>query len=531
MKFSLQLGRFNFNLGWGASKPAGASRSFSGGAINRLTSDWTTTVTSADVEARNDVTKLRSRSRDLERNDPYGRRYFKLLQNNVLGWQGVRLQMKVKDPSGDLDSGANTQIEEAWKRWGKKKHCTVTRQLSWKAVCRTVLTSPARDGGVLVRLVEGFKNDFGFALQLIEIDHLDIYYNVPIVPNPNGGEPWEIRMGVELNEWREPVAYHLWTRHPGDYNSAAGFKRQRILAKEILHLYLPERVMQTIGVPWITSAMLQLNMLNGYQEAELVAARTAACKGGYIERDKPEGYNGDKEDAEGNQVEEMEPGVVRDLDPGERFVEHDPKHPNQAFGTFTKGVLRGAAAGMAVSYNSLANDLEGVNYSSIRAGVLEDREEWKMIQEWFIEDFCDLVFERWLPFAILSDQVKLPMAKLDKFMAATWQARRWPWVDPLKDIQAAVLAINNRLESRTGAVADQGGDLEELLDEIEEEERLAEDKGVSLPSGDSPAAVIASDDEEPAGKPQQTGEGGDEELPAKPAKKKPTAKPPAKPPR
>jgi lambda family phage portal protein len=519
LKFSLQLGRFNFRVGF--DKPATeGKRTYSAAVINRLTSDWSTTTTSADVEARNDIKKLRSRCRELDRDDPYARRYFKLLKNNVLGRQGIRLQMKAKDADGSLDSNANTVIEDGWRRWGKKENCTVQRSLTWRAVCLQVLMSPARDGGVLVRVVEGFKNDFNFALQLVEIDHLDVDYSVPNVPNPTGGKPWEIRMGVELNEWREPMAYHLWTRHPGDYNSAAAFKRERIEAKEIVHLYLPERVMQTIGLPWITASMLRLNMLNGYEEAELVAARVGACKGGYVEKDKPENYHGDAEDTQGNQVEEMEPGTVRELDPGQHFVEHDPKHPTAAYPAYVKGVLRGAASGMAVSYTSLANDLEGVNFSSIRAGLLEDREEYMMTQEWFIEDFCDVIFERWLPIAMLTGQVKLPMAKKEKFLdAKTWQSRRWAWVDPLNDIQATVMAIQNRLESRTGAVADQGGDFEDLLNEIEEEERLAEEKDVELPSLVVPGQVVADNEEETAaGKGSQAED--DEEEPAKPKPKK-----------
>lgn len=518
MKFSLQLGRLNFT--WGGEEKRNinpvAKRSYHAGAINRLTADWTTTVTSADVESRNDVLKLRPRARDLAQNDPYARRYFRLVRNNVLGWQGIRLEMKVKDPNGDLDSNANTQIEDAWKRWGKKKNCTIDKRLSWRQLCNLALTSRKRDGGFLIRYYEYWKNDFAFALQLIEIDHLDTYYNVPVYYAPDGSQH-EIRMGVELNEAKEPVAYWLWTRHPGDYNAAAAFNRERIPANEILHLYLPERAHATIGVPEITSAMPRLNMLNGYEEAEVTAARVAACKGGYIEKEKPDQYTGDG-DENGNNVEEMEPGVVRELDPGEKFVEHDPKHPNTAYGPFTKTVLRGAASGMMISYNSLANDLEGVNYSSIRAGVLEDREEFKVEQEDFIEDFCEIVFERWLKFALLSGQVALPIAKLQKFLdGQTWQGRRWAWVDPMKDIQAAVIALEKRLASRTGILSDNGEDFEKLLDEIEEEERLAAKKGVELSVGDT--EPIPVDDEPPSigSKPSQASE---ETPPQKPKPKR-----------
>jgi lambda family phage portal protein len=519
LKFSLQLGRLNFNVGF--DKPAlvntTSKRSYAAGAINRLTNDWTTTVTSADVEARNDVGKVRSRARDGERNDSYSRNYYRLLKNNVLGWQGIKFQEMLKDVAGDLDSSANEEVEQAWNRWGKKSNCTIQKNLSSRRVCLLALISAARDGGAMFRFIPGANNEFGFALQMIEVDHLDYQFNVPDYLGN------EIRMGVELSPNKEPVAYWLWTRHPGDYNAAAAFKRIRVPAEEIIHLYWPGRMHETIGMPWASASMFPLNMLSGYQEAEVTAARVAACKGGYIEKKTPDEFTGDEYDERGNKVEEMEPGVVKELDPGETFKEHNPTHPNTAYGLFTKTVLRSIAAGMGVSYEALAKDLENVNYSSIRAGVLDDREEYKSIQEWFIEDFCEQVFEKWVPFAILSGQIKQSIRRAEDIIeAATWLGRRWSWVDPLKDINATVVAIENRLESRTGAVADQGGNFEELLDEIEEEERLAEEKGVSLPQVEPPLAQI--EDEAPAGQgngdntePAKAGNGKD---PVRPKKKK-----------
>jgi lambda family phage portal protein len=236
----------------------------------------------------------------------------------------------------------------------------------------------------------------------------------------------------------------------------------------------------------------------------------SACKGGYIEKTLPEEYVGDGTDSEGNKIEEMEPGLVKELNPGQKFVEHDPKHPNAGYGPFVKTALRGAASGMMLSYTSFGNDLEGVNYSSIRAGVLEDREEFKSQQADLIEDLCEVVFERWLRFAILSGQVDSPITinDLQRLVdGQTWQGRRWTWVDPLKDINAAVVAIENRLESRTGVVGDNGDDFEDLLEEIAEEEALAKQKGVELPQVEPPLASV---------EPEEPGE----ETPAKKPKKK-----------
>ena len=119
------------------------------------------------------------------------------------------------------------------------------------------------------------------------------------------------------------------------------------------------------------------------------------------------------------------------------------KYPNGQFGVFVKACLRSVASGLGVSYNSLSGDLEGVNYSSIRAGLLEEREELKGVQRFVIEHVVDPIFREGLSYALLSEGLDLPAAKLDKFEMVEWKPRRWQWVDPLKDTQANVMSVAN----------------------------------------------------------------------------------------
>src|SRR5262245_12012459 len=133
---------------------------------------------------------------------------------------------------------------------------------------------------------------------------------------------------------------------------------------------------------------------------------------------------------------EVSPGQFEALPTGFEFEAFDPQHPTQGFPFFVKACLRGIASGFGVSSNTLANDLEGVNLSTIRAGVLVEREECKAIQGWFIEQFCEPVFEAWLAWQLcVTLALPLPIAKLDKFNDPDWKPRRWPWVDPLKDVR------------------------------------------------------------------------------------------------
>jgi lambda family phage portal protein len=202
--------------------------------------------------------------------------------------------------------------------------------------------------------------------------------------------------------------------------------------------------------------------LNGWEDAAIVNARVGAAKMGFIQW--KEGYGPEFQD--GDDVPEIsaEAGVFETLPEGAEMKEWNPQYPSGEFAPFTKYMLRGMAAGMGVPYNELAADLEGVNFSSIRQGTLDSREHWKERQEWLIETMIQRIFDAWLPRALLQGRIKnakgvaLPAAKLDRFSVVSWQARRWQWIDPRADVDAAVNSKNNMLASPGQIIRESGRD-------------------------------------------------------------------------
>ena len=475
---------------FGYSKLKPKARGYSGAISSRLTGDWLNPTTTGDEEIRRDLQKLRNRCRELERNNDYVRRYLNGLDSYVIGSKGIMLQMKVEDSPLVYDDQANRVIEKEWRKWCNRKHATPNGRQSWIDICKLALRSCARDGDVLLQLVRGFNNDHGFAVQLIEADMLDLHHNNYKLQN--GGE---IRMGVETNSVGRPSAYHILTAHPGE-TSDTSRRRLRVDADDIIHLYNPERISQTRGVPWMVSAMTRLQMLAGYEESELVASRVAASKMGFLTKDaNTESYTGE-EDEDYNLIMESEPGSIEELPTGMSFQEWNPTHPTTAYKDFVKSTLRGISAGLNISYNTLANDLEGVNYSSIRAGLFDEREHYKSIQNWFIDSFIQPVFEAWLEASILNGVFPFGITKFDKMNQPKWCARRWPWVDPLKDMQANILAMNNGLEAKRNIINYTGGDIDDIYSTIAADNKLAEDKGLVFNAEDMPVESDESDEDE-----------------------------------
>jgi lambda family phage portal protein len=409
------------------------------------------------------------------------KQFLRLCKNHIVGPVGPALQCHALNADGTPDTPINDLIEKEFKRWSKKGVCEVSGKLNFVQSLDLIVETVARDGEAIVRKVRGFPNRHNFAIQHINPDLLDINHN-----EPNSG----IIMGVEINEWGKPVAYHILKEKPHQYYSSGwSGERERIPAEDIIHIFLTEYPNQIRGVPWSHTSMRRLHNVEGMEESELVASRVAAAKMGFFERNEAgEGYEGEVE--QGELITDAEPGTFEELPYGVKLATFDPQHPNSQFPGFIKSNLRGAASGLGVSYNSLASDLEGVNYSSIRQGVLEERDNWMKLQEWLFATVCDDIYADWLQMSMLSGVIPVPPERSWKFKDITWQGRRWQWVDPLKDISAAQLAINEKLKSRAEVIRETGREPEDVWREVEAESKME----VLKMMGGVPSIQIEEDD-------------------------------------
>ena len=466
-----------------------ARRAFEAANTGRLYSDWLVLPKSADSDLRYTLKAIRARSRDLCQNNDYARRYLDLIATNVVGARGIQLQVRAREPDGRLDQGANQILERAFADWGRIGSCTVDGGLSWVDAQRLFIETVARDGECFVLMVEDNANPYRFRLQFIDADLIDQDKNDASLANGN-----LIRMGVEVTREGRPVAYWVKTRHPDDYQlgGAAPVREERIPADRMIHAFRRDRIGQTRGVSWMATSMTRLKMLGGYEESELVAARISASKMGFFTSPTGDDYQGEGEGADGRIQMDVQPGSFEQLPAGVDFKPFDPQHPSTAFRDFEKAMLRGIASGLGVSYTSLANDLEAVSYSSIRQGLLEERDYWRTVQHWTIEHFCAPVYQRWLRQTLDAGVVNLPAVKYDKFRSTMWVPRGWQWVDPRNEAEAQITAINNGLMTRTQALAERGLDIEDVLRERQAEDEMIAEFSITLPGGTASSPVTTT---------------------------------------
>lgn len=473
---------------WLSAQRAPQRRSFEAAKVDRLTARWLTTGRAIDEELRGQLDALRNRSRDLFKNNEYAAKFGRMVRNNVVGPEGFILQGRVMDANNVSDRAANKAIEAAYWRWMRPGNCDITGKYSYNDLVRVLAFSLARDGEIMLRRFRGKGfGEFGFQLQVLDVQRLDTTQNRPRTANVNA-----IVMGIELDGYGRPVSYIFRN------NRADGSNTPEVIpASEIIHRFIPQEPEQSRGVPWLHAAMRRLNDLNGYREAAVIAARIGASKMGmYVSPDGAPPAADEKTD-DGDFIEDLEPGTFAVAPAGYDFKTFDPTYPHEQFDAFNRATLRGIASACGVAYSGLANDLTDVNFSSIRSGVLEERDEWMVIQNWLVAQLLTPVFEEWLEYSLLAGKIvldngtPLPAAKLSKFREHVFQPRRWGWVDPLKDIKASVEAINNGLDSPQRIAAQQGRDIEDVLDDIAAYNVLLKERNITLNAGAKTAPVAA----------------------------------------
>lgn len=492
-------------------------REYNAAQNNRLTANWTQTPLPIDEIIRRNLKTLRARSRQQAANSDYAKRFLGLLKQHVIGPRGIQLRAQIVDLDGQPDSLATIAIERGWREWGKKSNCDAEGRLSWLQLQRVAISTVAEDGEVFIRKWRGSGfGPYGFQLQVLDAELVPVDYDRSL---PGGAF---IRHGIEFSRRGRPVAYWVADTDNPLYRQTAHFSyfastlgnMVRVPADDMIHIFLPEKVGQKRGLPWLSTSLTRLNMLAGYEDAAMVAARVGASKMGFIAKeDAGSSYTADDlEDPdnpeESAQIEEVEPGLIRELEAGMKFFGYDPTYPHQQFPDFVKSILRGASCGMGegVSYNDIANDLEGVNFSSLRHGRLNDQDGYVGLQEWLTGELHEDVYPAWLRSSLLSDALYignsaeeplgiLSIIREEKYRRVVWQGRRWKWVDPSKEVAAAREEIELGVRSRSSYIRERGEDPDEVWDEIARERATMEDVIGPGASAVGSASRISEDDE------------------------------------
>jgi len=301
--------------------------------------------------------------------------------------------------------------------------------------------------------------------------------------------------GIEQNAIGKPVRYWVSNKYPSSYEQftlAAGStlesaKYSAVDRPNMIHTLISDQPEMLRGTPLGAAVLNVFATMRRFDEATIRAAEMAALFAAFMTTDAPDQYDPDVDPEQF----EIEAGTFTTLPPGSDIKQVTPQHPSSVYETFKRGKLTDAGASTSLPYNVLASDSSGHNYASGRLDWQGLIRAVKVRRQWLCRHDCNRVFERWYKEASLV--YGLP-AKMPKY--------KWMWpgfehVDPMKEAQAAVLRIQNNLQTYQDYFAGEGKDYRDEFAQMSTEEDQMEQLGIVVePSTSGNVAGNDTDDDE-----------------------------------
>ena len=465
-----------------------------GASINRRSlRGWTPWAGDADADTLPDMDMLRRRSRDLFRNAPLATGALNTIRTNVVG-PGLRLQSRIdREFLGLSDDQA-----DAWERgaerefalWAESQDADATRTDNFYGLQSLAFLSALLSGDcfAVMPMIPRRGQVYDLRVQVLEADRVQNPYHKMDSETTAGG--------VEVDGVGAPVAYHLANSHPGSmFTVNDGFKRlpafgARTGRRNVIHLYDRLRPGQRRGVPILAPVIDSLKQLARYSDAELMAAVVSGMFTVFVKTDLgvlAHGYDVGERLTADPDLYEMGNGSVVVMDPGEDITLANPQRPNQAFEGFMQAIMKEVGSALELPYEILIKHFSA-SYSASRAAFLEAWKFFKSRRAWLAFRFCQLVYEEWLCEAVAKGRLAAPGFFLDPAVRWAWSRAEWTGpapgqIDPLKEVEAAVIRVDNGFATRSEETqALTGGDWETKHRQRAKEERMRQADGLAVAS-------------------------------------------------
>ena len=489
----------------------GASR------VKPSVSGWYSASKSPAEDITYNLELLRERSRDLYAGGgPLGRGAIDRIVLNAVG-PGLTLNCRISADTLGISEEEAAEWEENTERefcfWAESKDCDITRSMNFYELQTLCFKSVLLNGDALVMLPMRTTKNFPYDLRiaLIEGDRLQ---DPPLRPYDA-----MIDGGVEFDDDGKPVAYHITNKHPlSELSGEPPLKYTRVPAfgartgrRNVLHLLPLERIGQHRGVPFLAPVIETLKQLGRYSDAELMAAVIGGIFAIFFEHgvndDDSSDFVGEESMASDLGLRERREealdewreglktigmndmyGMIADLPERTSAKSVSPARPNTAFDAFVLSLVRQIGSALGIPAEVLLLNFES-SYSASRGALLEGWKLFNYWRNWWVTNFCQPIYEEWLQEAVLKGRVKAPGFFDDPMIRyvyswADWTGPSQGQLDPVKEVNAAVLRVENGFSTRQRETAElTGGDWELNHRQRVKEEKLRREAGfTSTPS-------------------------------------------------
>jgi lambda family phage portal protein len=409
---------------------------------------------------------LRARSRDLSRNAPVAGGAINTRVTHEVG-TGLSMHPCIDQEFLGLSDEATAEVQAALKRefnsWFESTECDITRAQNGYGLQDLVRRSMLESGDVLCPMVYAERNTiYKLAVQVIEADRI-------LNPDKQKNND-KLVDGVVLDENGVATDYWVSSTHPGAARKGKQtFKKLPAYSESgrrvVLHLFEKRRPGQHRGVPYLASVIEPLKSIDRWSEAELTAAVTNAVHAMFIRMD-PKAFgelfaDGSKEiylerslkwDGSLPEMDLGSSGKVINLLPGEEPVSPGITRPNPNFDPFFMAMITQISMALEIPRDVLLK-LYNNSYTAARASMLDAWRVFRKGRDFLATYFCQPIYEMWLDEAVASGRINAPGYFSDPRIRHAYSRARWQGdgpgaIDPVKEIQAAKMRIEEEISTR-----------------------------------------------------------------------------------
>lgn len=454
------------------------------GAVRRRLSMWQPAAVHINVQLRAAGDTINARARWLVRNNGYAKAALR-------SWSAATVGAGIKPSSLVEDEALRDRIHQLWNVWTDE--ADAEEVTDFYGLSRRVSREAFLAGECFIRLRPRFPQDglsVPLQLQMLPAEQLPL---AKLETAPNGNQ---IRLGIEFdrNLRDKRVAYWFYRSNPTDATVTfrdALLQNQlvRVPAEDVIHVFDPVEAGQLRGTTGYAAAIVKLFQLDAYDDAELERQKQQSRYATFIET--PEEHDDDGNPLVPRPEDDdlaYAPGATVQLYPGEKVTHSQPGGMPSGYEEFQYRTLLQICAALGIPYAELSADLAKATYASSRAGLLAFRAEVEAFQHAvLVFQFLRKVWARWFDAAVLAGALPIPVsryvARPMEYRAYKAIAPRAAWVDPLKDRQAAILALKAGILAPQDVVEAEGYDLEETYHRIAEAAALAAKLGITIDYG------------------------------------------------
>ena len=437
---------------------------------------------------------LIERSRDLSKNNEIFRSFLGNCQRSIVGAEGFRLQLQVKNPDGTLNKEMNDELEWLWYDFGHYGNLEVSETKTDVDFDLQILRTMLVDGQCFIRIIKDEKSKYGVRFKLIDSLAVDCLRNIPMTRTQNG-----VFNGVEVNQNYKPVKYYI--RECIGFGNYESGELEEVPADQIIHLYRPEFIDQVRGYSPIVASYDSLKHLDDFALAELIAAKIASCQGVFYQRnDKmPAGDFLDQQNMtdDGSFMSQLSPGSCSVVPNGYTVKTMTPNHPNSQFGQFVKATGKRVGSAIGSNYNTLFQDMQSVSYSSLRSAHIAEQAFIKDWQRYLIENWKNKEFEILLKNYIINPKSSLKPSQFQKYLKSyRFMGKVDEYYDQAKEIIAVSKSLELGLTSPIIEIEKRGLDWNEVLNDWDRWNAALKEKGLNFSVEPVPQDVVQKYNEE-----------------------------------